>query len=262
MRPVALSAVKAGMTRLLDKGGASAESLWLLRNGYVNASRRATRRPGTVLETDSLAGTKGLCAFRGGFTVFSHQVTPMTDPRFTCEVLTHPDQPSLPIKEIHFAEPFLGYLYVVAEFENGDVFHYWLERAEAWEPGKAYLPGALVMPTEQNGLAYRLVGGTHDYPTWAPDVAREVDDVVVPTKDNGYRYTVTSVIGEDAKSGTVEPDWPAEDGATVSEDANIDPSNGSGDPPVTPPALPPSIGDRYGSGGGRSGNSDVVTVTQ
>lgn len=258
MRPVALSAVKAGMTRLLDKGGASAESLWMLRNGYVNASRRATRRPGTVLETDTLAGTKGLCAFRGGFTVFSHKVTPMADPRFTCEVLTHPDQPGLPIMEIHFAEPFLGYLYVAAEFDNGDVFHYWLERAEAWEPGKTYMPGALVMPSEPNGLAYRLVGGTHGHPAWAPEVARQVGDVVVPTQDNGYRYTVTSVIGDAPKSGTVEPTWPAQDGATVNEDANTDPSTTPIDPPVAPPALPPSIGDRYGDTSSKPRGSEQI----
>lgn len=248
------------MTRLLGKGGASPESLWLLRNGYVNASQRATQRPGTVQEAALPAGTKGLCAFRGGFTVFSHQVTPISDPRFTCEVLSHPDDPELELAEIHFAEPFLGYLYVVAEFSNGDVFHYWLERAETWEPNKAYRPGALVQPSTPNGLVYRLAGDASQYTAWAANVARSLGAVIVPTVDNGFKYTATDLIGSSPKSGSVEPSWPTEDGATVYEDSNASP--GSTKPPSTaPPSVPPDVDDRYGSGGkGGKGGSDRTTT--
>lgn len=246
MRSVALSAVKAGMTRLLDKGGASPESLWLLRNGYVNASRRATQRPGTMLETDTLAGTKGLCAFRGGFVVFSHQVTPMADPRFTCEVLIHPNGAEVPIKEIHFAEPFLGYLYVVAEFEDGVVQHYWLESVDAWEPEKAYDPNGRVQPTDPNGFIYHAHRLTEPGRLWEPNVERQVGDVVEPTVFNGYEYVAVEVHGNPARSGEVEPDWPARPGAVVVEEAD---TQATPPPPQSPPP-PPGPPPRYDNPGG------------
>lgn len=246
MRAVALSATKAGMTRLLDKGGASKDALYLLENGYINASQRATQRPGTVVETTSLAGTKGLCAYKGAFMVFSHQVTPMTDSRFTCQVLSNPDDATQPIKEIHFAEPFLGYPYVVAEFDNGEVFHYWLQPAEAWEADTGYCDGDVVQPTSANGLVYRATRIDSPNPVWAPDVVRTVGDVVEPTDANCFKYTVINTIGDSPKSGDTEPDWPTEEGATVYEDIDVGPprppsgSSGSGTP-----RLPRDIDDRY-----------------
>lgn len=241
------------MTRLLDKGGASAESLYELTNGYINASRRATHRPGTTLETASLGGTKGLCVFKGAFVVFSHQVTPMSDSRFTCEVLTHPTDPNQPLADIHFAEPFLGHLYVSAEFADGSVYHYWLQVAETWAAGSNYKVGDLVQPSVPNGYAYRATRSGDAPLTWAPDVARAVNDVVVPTVDNGFDYIVTSVIGDAPRSGSTEPNWPEADGATVFED--------TGREPPTPPSgdgsgqtLPSDVEDRYGSGSGSGGS--------
>lgn len=252
MRPTFLSAVKAGITRLRDKGGASPDALYDLVNGYVTAARTIQCRPGTRIEVAAPEGTKGLVWFGGKYVVFSHQVVASTDALVEVEVICHPTDPALALADIHFAMPFLGYLYVVAEFENGDVRHYWLEKGELWEPNKVYLPGTLVRPATPNGLMYRVESDRAGYTPWAPDVARAEGDVVVPTVDNGFRYVVVEVTGSQARSGRTEPDWPAVVDATVYEDANLpNPYQpGSGSDSYT--QVPGDVGDRYGRPGDRT----------
>lgn len=246
MKTQSLSAVKAGITRLRDKGGASADSLFDLLNGYVTAARTIKMRPGSRIETVVPDGTIGLIYFRDRFWVFANQSMGSPTDTYRVEVLRHPTQTAAQLKDIHFAVPFLGYPYVVAEFDNENVFHYWLEEGEVWQPGKTYFPGALVRPTTGNGLAYRLEGDTSAYTPWTPNVGRSVGDVVVPTIDNGFKYTVTETTGASARSGTTEPAWPTNAGETVYEDANI--PNALGSNTTTTPAVPPNVKDRYGPG--------------
>ena len=256
MRQQPLSTVKAGITRLRDKGGASPDSLFDLLNGYVTAARTVKSRPGTRIDVVLPTGTKGLAWFQGKFVVFSHQVMSGDDDRVEVEVLRHPSAPETPIKDIHFALPFLGYLYVVAEFEDGLIRHYWLEKGEVWQPKRIYLPGTLIRPTVGNGMAYRVESDRAGYTPWAPNVARAVGDVVVPTVDNGYRYVATETVGDSPRSGTVEPAWPTNPGETVIEDvSNRNPytvDQETGTPSAT---VPPSVKDRYGSGTKSTSNS-------
>lgn len=256
-RAVALSATKSGMTRLLEKGGASPESLWLLRNGYVNAAKRATQRPGTVVDTTLPAGTKGLCYFDGKFHVFASSVITMTDADYVCDVLVHPDNAALTLAEIHFAEPFLGGLYVAAEFSNGDVYHYWLAPAETWQANHAYVPGDIVMPTTPNGLAYRAYRLADPGPTWQPNTEYAVDDVAEPTTFAGYTYTAIEAYGSPPRSGTTEPDWPTEGTVTEESDRGV---TVVATPTTTATTTPPSsITTRYGSGvDAKTGGTEAV----
>lgn len=256
MRQYPLSVVKSGITRLRDKGGASAQTLYDLLNGYVTAAQTIKMRPGTRIQVSLPAGTKGLVWFKGKFVVFADAVMASTS-EYTVEVLKHPTADTT-LADIHFAVPFLGYLYVVAEFANGDVYHYWLEQGVAWEAGKVYVPGDLVRPSTANGLMYRLVSDVSGYTPWAANVVRAVDDVVVPTTDNGFKYTVTEVTSSTAKSGTSEPEWPTTDGETVYEDADVESpltATSSSSAPGTGSATPPaSVIDRYGKGNATEAN--------
>lgn len=246
MRQQSLSAVKAGITRLRDKGGASADSLFDLLNGYVTAARTIKIRPGSRIAYQVPAGTIGLIYFRDRFWVFANQAMGAPSADYRVEVLRHPTQTAAQLKDIHFAVPFLGYPYVVAEFDNGDVFHYWLEEGEVWQPGKTYFPGALVRPVNGNGLTYRLESDTSAYVPWAANVGRSVGDVVVPTTDNGFKYTVIETTGASSRSGTTEPAWPTNAGEVVYEDANI--QNALAANTTTTPSVPVNVKDRYGQG--------------
>jgi len=249
----ALTAVKAGITRLRDKGGASPDSVYDLLNGYVTAARTIACRPGTRIDVELPPATKGLVWFHSHWVAFSHVVTASVDPEVEIEVIRHPTAPETPLQDIHFAMPFLGYLYVVAEFEDGLVRHYWLEKGEPWVAGRIYLPGTLVRPTVDIGIVYRVESDRAGYVPWAPNVARAEGDVVVPTTDNGYRYVVSGVVGSSPRSGTSEPAWPTNPGETVIEDVTgqgqYEVADGSGG---SNSSVPPSVSDRYGKGNSNS----------
>jgi hypothetical protein len=233
-----LNALKAGINRLRTKGGADPSSLYDLVNGFVTIDGSIQSRPGTVRHAALPAGTKGLCAFDGGMVVFSS--TPQTVPAgYTCEVLSHPTDDTQTIAEIHFAAPFMGFLYVVAEFSNGDVFHYWLQSGGTWAADTMYKIGDTVLPTVRNGFRYQTVLKSNPA-AWAPNVPRAVGDVVQPTVYTGWKYTVVEVAGDSPSSGASEPDWPESNGAQVAEDVDSTPA-----PAAPTPTNPLPGGDRY-----------------
>jgi hypothetical protein len=243
-RTVSLNALTEGITRLRNKGGASPQALFDLENGYVTQSGAIASRPGTVDDAELPAGTKGLMAHDGAMLVFSNAVK-SCPAGYSCEVLTHPDNPDIEIAYIHFAKPFLGYPYVVAEFATGDVYHYWLQSGTSWSADTAFSEGDVIVPTTPNGLAYRAKRPAAPGIPWAPNVARTVGDKVEPTVANGFEYTVIDTIGDNPQSGATEPTWPTEDGATINEDADLVVATSTTSEDTTP--LPGSVKDRYGN---------------
>lgn len=245
-RPFALTAVKAGISRLTEKGSPNKDSLWDLFNADVNAARKPCIRRGTVTDTVLPAGTKGIVSFQGKLVVFASELVVMTDPDYVCQVIPHPTDTSLDIEDVPFAAALLNVLYAVVRFENGDVFHYWLRSFPGWTAGQAFLIGGLVQPTTPNGYLYRAARLSGPRAVWAPRVARALSAEVEPTVYNGYYATVTAVYGPAPASGTVEPTWPVIKGAEVAEvsDGASTPTN------PTTPGEPPSNDGGAGDGTG------------
>lgn len=76
-RTVPLTIVKGGIDRLRPKGGARADNLYDLVNGYVTAEQTVAVRPGTrQLVAVGLEDTIGLVAFGGEYHVFSSHAPP------------------------------------------------------------------------------------------------------------------------------------------------------------------------------------------
>lgn len=261
MRTVPLTTIKGGIDRQRVKGGARADNLYDLLNGYVTEADTVAVRPGTFRRAVLPAGTKGLCSFKGLLHTFSSEpVDPLLVPDgYRVHVLKPPFgagsdyDGSGVLKAIHFAEPFLGVLYVVAEFEDGSIYHYWLQLSGAWEANKAYKHGDIVEPTTPNGLAYRATRIGSPYPSWAPNVPRTADDeyyepsIVEPTVYNDFYYVVIDTIGANPASGATEPEWPTEPGAQVFEDTDGFPA-GSATTTQPPSTQTPGsdILERYG----------------
>lgn len=250
MRIVTLSAVKAGMTRLRDKGGASPESLFELTNGFVDASRAPTIRPGTVLDHTLPAGTKGLAPFAGKLNVFAATPVSPGDDDYVVNILRHPDPTYVGgIYKIHFAKPFLGFLYVAVEFDDGGVYHYWLQKPALWQPNTIYGLDDLVSPSVSAGFLFRTATKS-SAPAWAPNQPKAIGDVVQPSTPNGWEYVVTDVTGTPT-TGDTEPSWPMAEGAQIFEGTDTtsvpagelsgNPSSGSGSPSQ-------QTKDRYGDG--------------
>lgn len=242
----AINALTAGINRLRTKGGASTSGLYDLLNGYVTLAGTIVSRPGTVEHATLPEGTRGLCAFKGGFVVFSHEAK-VCPAGYTCEVLWNPVTPSLSIQAIHYAGPMLGYLYVVAEFVDGSVYHYWLEGyGHDWEANHVYGLNEVIAPG--NGLGYRATRLNPAGQVWEANAARTVGDVREPSVFNGYSYEVIDTTGTNPHSGEIEPAWVAEDGAVVYEEVDNDTPQPSD--PANGTELPPDVPPKYGNPGG------------
>lgn len=256
MRAAPLTTIKGGINRLRTRGGARADVLYDLVNGYVTEAGTVKVRPGTeqVAELDSR--TRGLCAFGGELHTFCHVQVDVPE-GYVLNILVHPDPPdtgdygyaydyatsTVALQTIHFAEPFLGGLYIVAEFEDGSVYHYWLQPGKAWEATKQYNAGDLVQPSTPTGLLYRA-SRLHDPRTpWQPDEPRydgtsyEEASEIEPTVYNGFYYLCIEVQGLNPRSGSTEPTWPTFKGGTVMERTDTGlPETATIDSETPPPA--------------------------
>lgn len=254
---IPLTTIQGGINRLRTKGGANNQSLYDLLNGYVTSAQTVKVRPGSIRTAVLPSATKGLVAFQNSFHVFCNTFVEVPD-GYTCHVLTHPlgqdpDHP-VPIAEIHFAAPFLGFLYVVAEFEPvstavidaGLIFHYWLQgygtgsSSSTWQPDKVYMIGDIATPTVPNGLAYRATRFANAInPVWTPNTVETLNNRVEPTVPNGYYFIATEVDGDNPVTGATEPVWPTSTGATVAENSEIVDGQESATPgPAPQPTTP------------------------
>ena len=272
MRIQQLSTSSAGMTRLRSKGNAAQNTLYDLLNGYITLSGTIKPRPGTQTDITLPADTKGLVAHKCRLYVFSHtpQVTSNPD-KYVVATLRHPTDPTVKLQQIHFAAPFMGYLYVAAEFTDGNVWHFWLEELDTWSPNTDYKIGDRVFGSTETGYAYKATRPGTPNPAWAAGIERTVGDVIEPTTYNGYKYSVIATTGVNPSSGETEPDWPTESGAQVIEysqgDSSTiitnsvvdpDPDTGAGTYPDDYPLGGLGGGYRgpyYSTGGSSSGTS-------
>lgn len=249
-----LNAVQSGITRLRTKGGASPESLYDAVNCYVTAARTIKPRPGTELFASLSGGegggeTVGLSMFNGVFQVFTSGSGVSAPAGFKVNVLSHPGGDAS-LKRIWKAEPFMGGIYVVAEWSNGDVFHYYLVTGKSWSADTVVKPGDIITPDEANGMMYVARPSGEPGTLWEAGAEREVGDVVEPTVANGFKYEVIEAHGNPPRSGSVEPEWPAETDAIVVEEADSQTP-----PPPTQQQPPPSTPPGYENPGGNYGSA-------
>ena len=214
-----LTTIKGGISRLRTKGAALKDVLFDLVNGYVTAARTVKIRPGTFLSQTLPAGTVGLVAFEGNLHVFSHNTVGGIPSGYVLNVLKSPDG-DLAITDIHFAEPFLAALYVVAEFSDGNIYHYWLQGTTEWKSATEYALNQFAVPTTLNGFAYAARRLGNPFPSWTPNAPRAVDDIIEPTTYSGYYFKATSIFGDNPRSGDAEPSWPVKAGAVIIEDTD------------------------------------------
>lgn len=249
MRQETLTTIDGGLNRLRTKGAALKNSLYDLLNGYVTTEKTIQVRPGTVLDHTIPAGTIGLTAFDGKLHIFaSSTVAGIDTDSFTLHILNSPDGAAATLSAVHFAEPFLGSLYVVAEFSDGNIYHYWLQTATTWAASTEYELYALAQPSTPDGFAYQATRLGNPWPSWTPEAPRSVSDSIEPTVYSGYYFTVESVVGANPRSGSTEPLWPTEAGAVIIEDTDDTANAPDATPPAPPPPgseLPDGIRDRY-----------------
>lgn len=168
------------------KGASSSEPnrLRVLTNAYITTGKQIQKRPGLVHYEALEAGTIGLRSAGGVLNTFYESGTiTHTNPLFVARKVAHPTA-SQPIRQVHYADMFAGYLYAVAEYNDASVWHHYLDDDGAWQAATAY----------------------------------PLNTFRRPTTPNGYRYEVTSLAGTGTSDAT-EPTWPTTVGATVTDNA-------------------------------------------
>lgn len=153
--------------------------------------------------------SKGLVAFKGVLYAFCHKPLTTSSASFVILTLRHPTSSTATLTKIHFAQPFMGFMYVVAEFSDAFIGHYWLQTPPAWTVNMGYKSNDLVQPTTPNGFYYKAVQVANP-PTWTPLIQYALNDFIQPTKYNGYQYKAFNEIGPNtppARSGSIEPIW-------------------------------------------------------
>lgn len=127
----------------LRKGASvsDANRLRVLDNCYVTTGRTIRKRPGLVAVATLEAGTKGLRAAGGKLNTF-YAVGNIThlNTMFLANKVTHPTLPAMEVQKIHYADSFNGYLYVSAQYLNGDIRHHYLDGASPTHIADANCP--------------------------------------------------------------------------------------------------------------------------
>lgn len=206
-----------GINRMRSKGGASNTAMFDLVNGWVSPKGTLHARPGTRKRLVFPAGTVGVVGHLGKYHTFAPWPIEPGDARIVVNVLRHPQGAVIALAKIHNAFPVLGRLYVVAEFADGVVRHFWLDSPAAWTAGTVKGYGLRVSPTVVNGFYYRAVNKS-TAKAWTASTVKTVGSVVQPTTANGFTYTATAVSGTaPVRTSSTEPTWPTVDGATVIE---------------------------------------------
>jgi hypothetical protein len=250
MRPVPLYNLKQGINRLRIKGGANPSSLYDLLNAWITVDGSVDPREGTIRAQALDGTTHGLMADDGIFNVFS--ITQESVPAgYVDNILLNPNDSTQDIATIWFAKPFMGFPYVVAQFNNGDVFHYWLQNSGTWAANTIYDTGTLILPlTSPTGLAYLAQRVSTVNPTWQPETGIALNTIIEPTEYTGFQYKAVAVAGASPHTGQTEPTWPIAPAGILQEFGDFDTSStdsGTSQPTTTTSQpLSTTITDRYG----------------
>lgn len=114
----------------LRKGASvsDANRLRVLDNCFVTTGKTIRKRPGLATVATLETGTQGLRAAAGKLNTF-YSVGTITHANtlFKSNKIAHPTLPAMGVQKIHYADSFNGYLYVSAQYQNGDIRHHYLD---------------------------------------------------------------------------------------------------------------------------------------
>lgn len=255
MRPYPLTVLGGGINRLRVKGGAAANMLYDLQNGYITNAGSIVPREGTLIAQVLDSSTVGLAAANGHFNIFSSAFSTAALPaNYVLNVLSDPNDTTQPVTKIWFAKPFMGFEYIVAQFGNGDIFHYWLQNAGTWTSSTDYTSASIVLPPVANGLAYQGIRDFPPQPLWTAETVVSSGSYVEPNTPTGFVYQAVATTGSPVHTGAVEPVWPTIAGGILQEFGDFDVSSTDAGTTqltngqiTTATGLGSNITDRYGN---------------
>ena len=106
-----------------------ANRLRRLENAYVTTGKSLQKRPGLTQIATLESGTVGLRGGLGKLNTFYSAAGTITHANtfFLANKVAHPTTPATNVAKVHYADAFLGFLYVAVEYTDGVVKHHYID---------------------------------------------------------------------------------------------------------------------------------------
>lgn len=124
MSYISINALKGGMDRRHKRISAEPGTLWTLTNGHLTRGGEIERSKKFVSKYALPASTYSMAGINGTLYVFGSLPDPGVPVGVTYQRLQHPDGATLMTKIMDW-QPFDGKIYAVAQFADGNVYHYY-----------------------------------------------------------------------------------------------------------------------------------------
>lgn len=184
------------------------------RNGHITSGGEFEARYAFVPEYELPADTHGLFYDRAGIVVFGSVTEPAMPPGVSYQRIEHPDGPT-PLARVLSADLFRGKIYVVGEFEDGSIHHFYDgTRVEDWFDGRASasfdVTGGGVIPATAATGGFEITAGTNNPANTIDDVMIDgVDILGSPVQHTGNNSTTASAVAAQINAYTSSPDYTA-----------------------------------------------------
>lgn len=244
----------------------SGGALVVAKNGHISRGGEFEKRAAFVPEYTLPAGTVGLAAAVDKLVVFGSGPTPgglPADVRY--QRLQHPNGVT-PLVRIRSYDLFSSTLYVVGEFEDGSIFHFFYGiRVDDWYDGRARasfdVTGGTVVGAVAATGSFTITGGTSD-------PANTIDDITVggipiigaPIEHTGDDAGTATAVAAAINLFTSIPDYTATAvGATVNITAATLGSAANGRVVSVLPTGDVTVGSVVNMAGGANGTTSQMT---
>ena len=170
---------------------ADANRLRELKNAYITTGKAIRKRPGMPKIATLESGTKGLVSGNGYLNTFYEYGAAVVhaDTRFLANVLEHAAGAGYApgsIATIHYGTTFLGYLYVAVEYDDGNIFHYYVDGSSPNRVTDASCPNTKAVSKQESRIwaingdvtAYTVLNDPTD---WSTVAAASTDSGFLPT---------------------------------------------------------------------------------
>lgn len=176
---------KLGIDRRKSRVNGQPGSLWTLTNGVISRGGEVQRCKAFV-PVFTVPGTHGLGAVGGQLFVFGHLEGLSVPAGVNYQRLVHPHNGALALTRVLDVEPFDGELYVIAEFSDGNVFHYYGgERVAAWDAISAAV-------ADLDGVAATLAGMIDAEAAFSASAVGSVLTVTASTPGVGFTCSASA----------------------------------------------------------------------
>jgi len=211
MPAITFDVFDAGLDVSKGRSVAGANQLRTLTNAYVTTGKALRKRPGLTKVATLEAGTKGLVGAKGKLhTFYAKGSITHSNTLFQANFIPHPNNSAQDVNKIHSGTDFNGYIYVVAEYDDTNVYHHYLDDPGAWAASTAYNLGDFRRPTTPNGFRYEVTtagtsGGSE--PAWPTTVGTTVTDGTVVWTCRSHNVTDANCPQSKAIAKTAQKIW-------------------------------------------------------